>query len=87
MSAVVNVALPVFAIILAGWLAGKLRLLGQDSSEALNAFVYWFALPPLLFLAMARSAVSEILHWPFIGAFLGGILAVWVLGAVIGCVV
>lgn len=87
MAPVINVALPVFAIILVGYLAGRLRILGQSSSEALNKFVYWIALPPLLFLAMSRTSLDEILHWPFIGAFLGSILAVWVLGAVVGALV
>src|SRR5690606_8782982 len=67
MSTVINVALPVFAIILAGYGSGKVGLLGQASSEALNKFVYWIALPPLLFLAMARAPVAETLNWPFIG--------------------
>ncbi|NBC33171.1 MAG: AEC family transporter [Alphaproteobacteria bacterium] len=84
MSAVVNVALPVFAIILAGVLAGRAGVLGRAASEALNAFVYWIALPPLLFLAMARAPVAETLHPNFIGAFLGGILAIWLLGSLIG---
>jgi hypothetical protein len=84
METVVNVALPVFAIILAGVLAGKAGILGQSASEALNKFVYWIALPPLLFLAMAATPVVEILHWPFIGAFLGGVIGVWLASAVIG---
>lgn len=84
MSAVVNVVLPVFAIILAGYLSGRTRLLGQASSEALNKFVYWIALPPLLFLAMAQSSLDRILHWPFIGAFLGSVLVIWAAAALIG---
>lgn len=87
MSVVINVALPVFAIILAGFLAGRARILGDTASEALNAFVYWFALPPLLFMAMARTTVSQVLNWPFIGAYLGGVLAVWALAALVGAVV
>ncbi|HET8728626.1 MAG TPA: AEC family transporter [Alphaproteobacteria bacterium] len=87
MSAVFNVALPVFAIILAGYVSGRVGLLGQASSEALNKFVYWIALPPLLFLAMARASLGEILHWPFIGAFLGSVLAVWGLALLIGAAV
>lgn len=87
MSAVVNVVLPVFAIILAGYLSGKARLLGPASSEALNKFVYWIALPPLLFLGMAGASLDEILHWPFIGAFLGSILAIWALAALLGAIV
>ncbi len=84
MSVVFNVALPVFAIILAGVLSGKAKLLGPASSEALNKFVYWMALPPVLFLGTARRSLAEIFNGPFIGAFLGAMLAVYALGALIG---
>ncbi|RJF83411.1 AEC family transporter [Azospirillum cavernae] len=87
MSVVLNVALPVFAIILAGVLSGKAKLLGPASSEALNKFVYWMALPPVLFLGTARRSLSEIFNGPFIGAFLGAMLAVYALGALIGWLV
>ncbi len=84
MSAVFNVALPVFAIILAGFLVRRGGLLGPASSEALNGFVYWIALPPLLFLGMAGSDIRETLHWPFIGAFFGSAVAVWLAAVGIG---
>jgi hypothetical protein len=64
--AVLNVALPVFGIILCGYLAGRVKLLGATSSEALNAFVYWFALPPLIFIGMAVTPVDRILNIDFI---------------------
>jgi len=63
--AVLNVALPVFGVILCGYLAGRVKLLGATSSEALNAFVYWFALPPLIFIGMAQTPVDKILHADF----------------------
>ena len=81
MSAVVDVALPVFGIILAGFLAGRAGLLGRDSSEALNRYVYWVALPPVLFLGLARNPLDQVLNAPFIAAFLGSLGAVAVLGA------
>jgi len=84
MSAVVNVALPVFAIILAGFLAGRFRLLGDLASEALNKFVYYFALPPVVFLGMARRPLDEILNWPFIASFLGAMMAVYLLAWALG---
>jgi predicted permease len=84
MQAVFNVALPVFGVIFLGLFAGRIRLLGRAQSEALNAFAYWIALPALLFLAMARTPVAEIINLNFIGAFLGGILAVWLLGSLLG---
>ena len=62
MDAILNVSLPVFAIILGGYLAARGGLLGQGSTVALNAFVYYFALPPLLFMSMARVPLAEIFH-------------------------
>lgn len=73
MQAVLNVALPVFGIILCGYLAGRTGLLGAASSAALNAFVYWFALPPLIFIGMAETPVDRILNGPFIAAVSLGI--------------
>src|SRR5919112_95598 len=69
---IIDVVLPVFTLVLAGYLAGRLGLLGGASSEALNRFVYWMALPALLFVAMARVPVREVLNVPFLVAFAGG---------------
>lgn len=84
MSAIVNVALPLFAIILAGYLAGRMRVLGDDASDALNGFVYFFALPPVVFLGVARRPLAEIVNWPFIAAFLGAMLLVYASAWAIG---
>ena len=84
MSPVITVALPVFALILAGWVAGRGGILGPASSEALNKFVYWFALPALLFGAMARTPIGEIVRLDFIGTFLIGTFAVMALSGVLG---
>jgi hypothetical protein len=75
MRAILDVVLPVFGLILAGVLAGRFKILGQESSEALNLFVYWFALPPLLFLGMARVPVAAVVNIPFLAAYLGGVAA------------
>lgn len=72
MNVLVNIVIPVFGIILTGYLAGRLNVLGRDSAAALNHFVFYFALPPALFLVMARAPIDQIFNWPFIGAFLGG---------------
>lgn len=77
MTPILNVVLPVFGIIAAGYACGRFRVLGEGSSEALNAFVYWVALPALLFHAMAKAPVSEILHPSFLGAYVGAQIIVW----------
>ncbi|HEX6979307.1 MAG TPA: AEC family transporter [Alphaproteobacteria bacterium] len=79
MQAVIDVVLPVFGIIFAGFLAGRFRILGTESSEALNRFVYFFALPAVLALGMARVPAGQVFNLPFIAAFMGGVIAVFVM--------
>lgn len=42
MDALINVVLPVFGIILTGYLAGRFEALGPDSAAALNRTAEWF---------------------------------------------
>ena len=58
MQTVLNAALPVFGIILRGYLAERFKLLGAASADDINAFVYWFALPQLLSLSIDNTAVA-----------------------------
>lgn len=83
MQAVFDVVLPVFGLILVGYLAGRFKLLGPESSEALNRFVYFFALPALLFVGMARVPVAKVFNLPFLAAFLGGIVIIFVIAIVV----
>ncbi|MCB1510993.1 MAG: AEC family transporter [Hyphomicrobiaceae bacterium] len=84
MDALVNVAVPVFGIVVLGYLAGRLGILGADSAAALNKFVYYFALPPVLFVFTARAPIDKVLNWPFLAAFLGGSLITLVIALIIG---
>lgn len=84
MSTIINVALPIFAVILVGYLTGRIGVLGPASSEALNKYVYWIALPALLFFSMARIPVADLLNWNFLGAFFGSTLIIWVMGIAVG---
>jgi predicted permease len=59
-------------------------VLGSDSAAALNRFVFYFALPPALFIFMARAPVEKIFNWPFIGAFVGGELGTFLMALVVG---
>ena len=79
MQAVINIVLPVFGIVLCGYAAGRLKLLGPASSEALNGFVYWVALPALFLQGLAKAPLGLIFDWPLIASFLGGIAVIFVL--------
>lgn len=68
---VLGSAFPVFALVACGVLAGRFRLINPGSSEALNRFVYAFALPAMLFIAVYRGSVDELLGS---GSFILGVV-------------
>lgn len=68
---VLGAAFPVFALVGCGVLAGRFRLINPGSSEALNRFVYAFALPAMLFIAVYRGSLEELLGS---GSFLLGVV-------------
>ena len=86
MDTLINVAVPVFGIVACGFLAGYFNVLGAESAAALNRFVYYFALPPLLFVFTARAPIGDVLNWPFLGAYLGGSLLTLLISVIIGTV-
>jgi malonate transporter and related proteins len=84
MEAIVNVVLPVFANVLAGFACGRLRVLGTGGSEALNGFVYYAALPALFFGSLAKVELPQIFTWPYLTAYLLGMLATGVAALIMG---
>lgn len=77
---VVGAVLPVFGLVACGYLAGRFRIVTQASSHALNQFVYAFALPAMLFVAVYRGSLDEILSGAFLLAVIGATLATAVAG-------
>lgn len=84
MQALFDVVIPVFAIVACGYICGQRKLLGVESSEALNGFVYWVALPALLFGAMAKIELADVWRGNFLAAFAGASFATWVLSSLVG---
>jgi malonate transporter and related proteins len=82
--ALINVVLPVFGIILTGYLAGRFEALGWDSAAAINRFVFYFALPAALFSIAARAPIDRIFNWPFIGAYVSGVLLTVLISVIAG---
>ncbi len=77
---VFNAVLPVFGLVACGLLAGRFGLVPQASSEALNQFVYAFALPAMLFVAVYRGSLEEILSGYFLAAVIIATLATAIVG-------
>jgi malonate transporter len=76
MESILNIVLPVFAIVAAGYACGARKLLGEESSAALNGFVYWVALPAMLFRAMATVDVGQLWRPDFLIGFIVLLLSI-----------
>ncbi|WP_273527337.1 AEC family transporter [Pseudomonas sp.] len=77
MSSVVNVVLPVFALILLGFVCRRSGRMGPTGASELNRFVVWLGLPALLFSVVATSTWTQLWQPGFIAAFTVGCLGVF----------
>lgn len=69
-----------FGLVACGYLAGRFQIVSQASSHALNQFVYAFALPAMLFVAVYRGSLQEILSGAFLLAVIGATLLTAIAG-------
>ena len=86
MNAVIEVGLPVFAVVLAGWFGGRFGLFERAATKALNDFVYFVAFPALIFLTVARVPLARTLDGPLLAAYGGGMLGTFLLCFAVGAV-
>lgn len=73
MQAILAVTVPFFALVLAGYLAGRQHVLPESAIPGLNAFVLYFALPCLLFRFGMNTPVLDLLN--------PSVLLTWLLAA------
>jgi predicted permease len=84
MSAVIEIVLPVFAVILLGFGFGRGGFLSAEGARGLGAFVYYAAIPALLFLGMASASASAGGSLALVSAYFAGALAVFGASMAIG---
>jgi predicted permease len=84
LDAILNAVVPLFAVIFAGFLAGKGKVLTEEWVRGLNAFVFTFAMPPMLFRLMATTDVTEIGEWSFLAGYLYSEILLFTGGAILG---
>lgn len=82
---VFNVVLPVFLLILIGYVGGRAGKLGINASTELNRFVVWLALPAQLFNFAANSGWQTLWQPGFITAFFLSCLIVFALVLLVSC--
>lgn len=80
MFTVLVTTLPVFGLIFCGAAGQRYKLLPKDAVAGLNAFVFYFALPCMLFRVVATAKPAELLDWRFAGAYIVGGIVLFQLG-------
>jgi len=69
MLSIIELLLPIFALILAGFICRRRNVLGPQAASELNRFVVWLALPALLFNTMAHASWQQLDQPAFIATF------------------
>src|ERR1700760_3471228 len=72
MQAVLNSALPIFALILTGFVCGYFGVFDRTATDNINRFAVYLALPSLMFVAMSKITPDQVQQFGFMGAFVGG---------------
>jgi malonate transporter and related proteins len=76
---IADLILPVFAVIVTGWIVGYMGYLSRTLSDALIHFAYNIAMPALLIVTIAQEPGHSLINWRFLVAFGGGSLLCFML--------
>ena len=76
---IADLILPVFAVIVSGWIVGYTGYLSRALSDALIHFAYNIAMPALLIVTIAQEPSHSLINWRFLVAFGGGSLLCFIL--------
>lgn len=74
---------PIFAIIACGFMATHWRIINSAGRAGLNTFVYYFALPAVIFSLVANADLRGQFEWIFVIAFVFASLALFSLSLVV----
>ncbi len=69
MQATLEIVLPVFGMVLCGYLVGRTPLLTAEGIRGINNFVFWVAIPALLFRSMSTLRIPETVDFAIIPAY------------------
>lgn len=84
MDSVISTILPVFGIILIGYLAARLRFMQEAAIDGLVRFVFNFAVPLLLFRSIGGAGLPADIPWVLPAAFYLGAVTTFILGVAAG---
>lgn len=84
MGIILEIIFPLFALVACGYVAGYARLINEAGIDGITNFVFYVAVPVLLFRSLARSDLLDPAALNIIFAYYGGVFSVFILACLIG---
>jgi hypothetical protein len=81
LSATASIVLPVFGVMLAGYVAARVGLLGERVADGLSDFVFTIAVPTLLCRTLATGGTAQADPWSYWLSYFLALSVVWVLAS------
>jgi len=81
MNSVINIVVPVFGVVMLGFGLARAGVFNPATSEGLTRFMFYVAVPAMLFRTLATTELPDAVPWPYVFAFYGSSFFVFVLGA------
>lgn len=82
--AVLEITLPIFALVFCGYLGRRQGSISELSVDAINQFVFMFALPAMLFRVAATNPLANLLDANFAAAWLCAALPIYAIAYGVG---
>ena len=77
MLSILETVLPIFGLVLCGYVVGRRGWMSEEAIKGLNTFVFYFAVPALLFRAMARGLGP--IEFSIVGAYFSAVVVTFLL--------
>jgi predicted permease len=82
MLAIFMLVAPVFGLIAIGWCANRVRYVPEAAGPLLSEFAFKILIPALLFRAMATMAPPAQPPWLLAGAYISGVVIIWIVATI-----
>ena len=67
----IAIVAPIFGVVICGYIAGRVRLLDKAAIRGISIYVFNLAIPLLLFYAMAKMDLPDVLPWRYLLGYYG----------------
>jgi hypothetical protein len=84
MQVIVDIVLPLFGVLAMGYAAARLGAFDEAANRGLALFVFMFAMPMLLFRALASATLPQQIPWGFMLSYYGGAFVVFAVAMLAG---